>query len=70
LKKGNEGKEYVFGVYNGEVKKVGGESVVTYGKAALATGLIVSGDVFEWLSKFLSQKKEQTKEVTNEKLQN
>lgn len=68
LKKGNEGKDYVFGIYGGEVKKVGGDSIVTYGKAALATGLIVGSDVVGWLGAFLGQKKAEAKEVTNEKL--
>lgn len=70
LKKGNEGKDYVFGVYNGEVKKLGGEGVVTYGKAAVAAGLIVGSDAISWLSSFLAQKKEQAKEVSNEKTGN
>lgn len=68
LKKGGEGKDYVFSTYNSEVKKVGGDGVFVYGKAALATGLIVSSDVMSWLGAFLGQKKEQVKEVTNEKL--
>ena len=70
LKKGTEGKDYVFGVYNGEVKKVGGEGVVTYGKAAIATTLIVGSDTFTWLSSFLSAKKAEAKEISNEKLNN
>jgi len=70
LKKGTEGKDYVFSIYGGEVKKVGGESLVTYGKAAISTGLIVTSDVVGWLGAFLSQKKEQAKEVSNEKLSN
>jgi len=68
LKVGNEGKEYVFGVFGGEKKKVGGEGLVTLGKAAVATTLVVSSDALGWLSRFLSKKKEEAKEVTNEKL--
>jgi hypothetical protein len=67
LKKGTEGKEYVVGVWGGECEKVGGEGLVTYSKAAIATGLIVGSDVVGWLSGFLSQKKAEVKEVTNEK---
>ncbi|KAH6673247.1 hypothetical protein B0J14DRAFT_617880 [Halenospora varia] len=67
LKKGGEGKEYVFSTYKGEVKKVGGESLVTYGMAALGTGIIVTKDTLSWLSQFLSAKKTETKEVVNEK---
>jgi len=67
LKIGNDGKEYVLGVYGSEKKKVGGEGIVTYGKAAIATGLVVSSDAFSWLSQFLSKKKTEAKEVVNEK---
>lgn len=70
LKKSGEAKDYVFKVYNSECKKVGGEGVVTYTKAAVTTSLIVSSDALSWLSDFLSAKKEQAKEVTNEKLNN
>jgi len=70
LKKGNEGKDYVFGVYGSEKKKVGGQGLVTNGKAALATGLIVSSDAVGWLMSFLQQKKAEAKEVTNEKMSN
>jgi len=69
LKVGNEGKDYVFGVYGSEKKKVGGEGVVTYSKAAFATGLIVTSDALHWVSEFLSKKKAEVKEVVNEKKQ-
>jgi hypothetical protein len=68
LRKGSEGKDYVLGIYGSEVKKVGGEGIVTYGKAALATGLVVTSDTLGWLSAFLGKKKEQAKEVTSEKM--
>lgn len=67
LKVGNEGKEYVFGVFGSEKKKVGGEGVLTLGKAVVATGLVVSSDAFGWLSGFLSRKKTEAKEVVSEK---
>merc|ERR1711939_134870 len=70
LKKGIEGKEYVVGVYGSECKKVGGEGIVTWGKAAIATGLVVGGDAYGWLSGFLAGKKAEAKEVSNEKLNN
>ncbi|CZS97526.1 related to CAP20-virulence factor [Rhynchosporium agropyri] len=76
--KGNEGKEYVFGVWGGECKKVGGEEgVVKWGKAALATGIVVAGDSYNLLSGFLAAKKQEgkegvngVKEVVNEKANN
>jgi len=67
LKVGNEGKEYVFSVFGSEKKKVGGEGIVTYGKAVVATGLVVSSDALGWLSAFLSRKKAEAKEVVSEK---
>lgn len=68
LKIGGEGKEYVWSTYQGEVKKVGGEGVLTYGKAVVGTGLRITGDSLGWLSAFLGQKKAEGKEVANEKL--
>jgi len=70
IRKGMEGKDYVLNTYNSEVKKVGGEGLVTYGKAAVTTTLIISSDALTWLSNVLSAKKEQTKEVVNDKLNN
>ena len=70
LKKGTETKDYVFGTYQGEMKKVGGEGLVTYGKAAVATGFIVGGDTYNFLLSFLGQKKAEAKEVTKEKTSN
>ena len=70
LKVGNEGKDYVFKTYSTEYKKAGGEGIVSYGKAAISTGLIVSSDTLSWLSGFLSKKKTEAKEVANEKMNN
>jgi hypothetical protein len=67
LKKGNEGKDYVLSTYKGEIKKVGGDGIVTYGKAALGTSIIVAGDSWAWLNSFLSQKKTEAKETASEK---
>lgn len=67
MKKGTETKDYVLGTYKGEVKKVGGEGIVTYGKAAVATGLIVGGDAYSFVVSFLSAKKAEVKEVAKEK---
>jgi len=70
LQKGFEGKDYVLKTYNSEVKKVGGEGIVTLGKAAVTTTLIVSSDALTWLSNFLSTKKAEAKEIANDKLNN
>ena len=70
LNKGFEGKEYVLKTYNSEIKKVGGEGIVTYGKAVVSTSFIVGADAYTWLASFLSTKKKEAKEVSNEKLNN
>jgi hypothetical protein len=69
VKLGNEGKDYVVGVFGNQKKKAGGEGVVNLGKAVVSTGLIVSGDAVHWLSEFLSKKKVEVKEVVHEKTQ-
>merc|ERR1712093_336336 len=51
------------------VKKPTGE-LIDNGKAAIATGLVVGGDAYGWLSGFLAGKKAEAKEVSNEKLNN
>lgn len=67
LNKGFEGKDYVMDVWGGEKKKVGGEGIVTLGKAAIATSLIVSGDAIHFLTTFFNKKKMEAKEVASEK---
>ena len=67
VNKGVEGKDYVLGTYHKEVKKVGGDGVLTYGKAAVGTGFVVLGDSLGWLSSFLSKKKAEGKEAISEK---
>jgi hypothetical protein len=70
LRKGLEGKDYVLNTYKSEVKKVGGEGIVTMGKAAVTTTLIVSSDALSWLGSFLSKKKDQSKDVATDKMAN
>lgn len=70
LKISTEGKDYVFSTYNTEVKKAGDNGVMAYGKAALSTSLLVGSDLVDWLGSYFGQKKQEAKEVTNEKLSN
>jgi hypothetical protein len=69
LRKGMETKDYVMKTYKSECKKVGGEGLLTMGKAAVTTTLIVSSDALSSLSNYLGAKKEQTKQAANEKIQ-
>jgi hypothetical protein len=73
LRKGTEGKEYVFGVFGSEKKKVGQDGLVGYGKAVVSTGYVVTNDVIQWVSGFLAGKKAEAKEAVSaasEKLSN
>lgn len=65
---GVAGKDHVFETYNGQCKKVGGDNLMTYSKALLATTLIVTTEVIQTISGFLGTKKEQTKTVVDEKV--
>ncbi|KAI9674149.1 MAG: hypothetical protein M1817_001967 [Caeruleum heppii] len=68
LRKTLEGKDYVFNTYSSEYQKVGGNSLMTTGKAMISTGLVVTSDSLGWLSNFLSAKKEQAKDYTGPKV--
>lgn len=63
----NNSKNYVLKTYDGEYKKCGGNGYIASGKALVTTGLIVTSDSLAWLSTFLNEKKEQTKDVVKEK---
>lgn len=62
-----QSKNYVFNTYSNEYKKCGGDGYIAGGKAMVTTGLVVTSDSLAWLSSFLNQKKEQTKEVVKDK---
>jgi hypothetical protein len=67
---GLAGKDHVLETYSGECKKVGGDNLVTYGKALLTTTLIVSTEVIQTLGGLWAAKKEQTKSAMDEKVNN
>jgi len=68
---GNEKKDYVLKVYSDEYSKMGGDpkglSVVPAAKAGVTTTIIVSANLMEWVGGILAGKKEQAKEVVEEK---
>jgi hypothetical protein len=70
VRKGNETREYVWGVFGRERRKVAQEGVVGYGKAVLGTGIVVGQETLGWLSGFLAGKKKEVKEVVSEKSNN
>lgn len=65
--KTGETKDWAFGTYNSEYKKCGGDGIVAGGKAAVTTPLILGSEMLQWLSSFLQAKKEEAKEVIQEK---
>lgn len=67
LEKASSTKDWAFSTYSEEYKKCGGEGYVASGKAVVTTSLILSSDVLKWVSSFLQTKKEEAKEVVQEK---
>lgn len=70
IRVGQSGKEHVFSTYDAEVKKVGGENIVTYGKAFLTTALILTTEALTTASNFLGAKKDEAKATLDEKANN
>lgn len=65
VRKGTETRDHVFKIYNSEYKNVGGDGIVTYGKAAITTSLIVSHEALSWLGEYLRAGKAKTKEAAD-----
>lgn len=70
LRLAHDARKHVFDTYGSEYKKCGGEGYVAGGKAVITTGLVISQESLAWLSDYLTVKKEQTKEVVNDKVNN
>ncbi|ORY60095.1 uncharacterized protein BCR38DRAFT_460049 [Pseudomassariella vexata] len=64
--KGKDATDHVFSVYNSEYKKVGGDGVVTYGKALISTGLVVTTEALNWIGDILRSGQSKAKEAGNE----
>jgi hypothetical protein len=70
VRKGNETREYVWGVFGRERKMVGHGGGGGLGTALVGTGLVVGQEMAGWLSTFLAGKKKEAKEVVSEKTNN
>ncbi|KAK0634858.1 hypothetical protein B0T17DRAFT_20025 [Bombardia bombarda] len=70
LRISQSGKEYVLNTYSSECKKVGGDNLVTYGKAVLSTALIITTETLITVSNFVSSKKDDVKQAVDEKANN
>jgi hypothetical protein len=60
-------KSHVFDTYGSEYKKCGGDGAVASGKALITTSLVLSQESLGYISSLLQAKKEQVKEVVNDK---
>ncbi|KAI1404427.1 hypothetical protein F4819DRAFT_447452 [Hypoxylon fuscum] len=65
VRKGLETKDHVFDVYGSEYKKVGGDGLVTSGKALISTGIVVTSETLTWIGDLLRAGKVQAKEASN-----
>ncbi|KAL0940842.1 perilipin mpl1-like protein [Colletotrichum truncatum] len=70
IRTGLEAKDHVFKTYAQEKKKVGGDNLVAYSKALVSTTLITSSELIIWVGDIIHHKKEETKDVVNEKANN
>lgn len=64
------GKDHVLDTYEVEFKKVDGNGVASYGKAAITTVLILTTEALTTISGYLNSRGKQTKEAMNEKANN
>ncbi|KAH8889412.1 hypothetical protein GQ53DRAFT_216025 [Thozetella sp. PMI_491] len=64
---GQAGRDHVLSTFSAERKKIGDETLITYGKAAVTTALILTTETIQTVSTYLSAKKEEAKTVVDEK---
>ncbi|KAK5656279.1 hypothetical protein OQA88_5042 [Cercophora sp. LCS_1] len=70
LRVGQTGKEHVLSTYEVEFKKVEGNSLVSYGKAALTTVLIITTETLTTVSNYFGNRKNQARQAIEEKANN
>lgn len=66
LQKAGETKEWVLSTYSEEYKKCGGNGIVAGGKALVTSSLVITSETLQWLSEYLSAKKEEAKEIAKD----
>jgi len=67
LRVGQTGKDHVLSTYGAELKKTDGTGYLVRGKAAVTTALILTSESLSTVSAYLSEKKKQASEVSDEK---
>lgn len=66
--KGIEGRDHVLDVYASEIKKSEQKGLVSQGKAAVSTAVVVSTETLGWLSSFLAAKKSEATSAAKDKV--
>ena len=66
LRKGLETKDHITEIYNSEYKKVGGEGLVTSGKALISTSLFVTSEALTWVGDVLRAGRVHAKEAAHD----
>jgi len=64
---GQAGRDYVLDTFQAERKKIGDENIITYGKAALTTALILTTETVNTLGNIFSAKKQEAKTAASER---
>lgn len=67
INKANETKDWIFTTYKEEYKQCGGDGFVAGTKAAFTAPLLLTSETLQWISSFLQVKKEEAKEIVQEK---
>jgi hypothetical protein len=70
IRVGQTGKEHVLNTYGSEFKKVEGNSLTSYGKAALTTVLIITTETLTTVSNYLGRAKTEAREAVADKTTN
>lgn len=70
IRLGQTSKDHVLSTYNAECKKVGGDGIVTIGKAAVSTAVIITFETVNSVTDYLSTRKNQVKMSIDEKINN
>jgi len=70
LRVAGDARKHVLDTYGSEYKKCGGDGLFASGKAVITTSLVLSQESLNWLSQLLAQKRQQTKDAVNEKINN
>ncbi len=64
------GRDHVLNTFSSERKKIGDETMVTYGKAAVSTAYIITTETITTVSTYLTARKEEAKSAVEEKTTN